>query len=187
MPVESLVFEGSDGLILTGNLGDVMKESARAALSFIRSKAADFGLAEEDFRKKTVHIHVPEGAIPKDGPSAGITLVASLLSAFRGVPLEPGRAMTGEITLTGRILPIGGVKEKVLAAHRSAMRTIILPEGNRKDLDDIPAEVQEVTTFVFVTEVEEALAALFASKALAPKPKRRTAATNKGQPRRHGV
>jgi len=179
LPVESLVFEGSDGLILTGNLGDVMKESARAALSFIRSKAADFGLAEEDFRKKTVHIHVPEGAIPKDGPSAGITLIASLLSAFKGVPLEPGRAMTGEITLTGRVLPIGGVKEKVLAAHRSAMRTIILPEGNRKDLDDIPAEVQEVTSFVFVTEVEEALAALFADKALEPKAKRRTAAANK--------
>jgi ATP-dependent Lon protease len=179
LPVESLVFEGSDGLILTGNLGDVMKESARAALSFIRSKAADFGLAEEDFRKKTVHIHVPEGAIPKDGPSAGITLIASLLSAFRGVPLEPGRAMTGEITLTGRVLPIGGVKEKVLAAHRSAMRTIILPEENRKDLDDIPAEVQEVTSFVFVTEVEEALAALFADKALAPKAKRRTPTVKK--------
>ena len=182
LPVESLVFEGTEGLILTGNLGDVMKESARAALSFIRSKAADFGLAEEDFHKKTVHIHVPEGAIPKDGPSAGITLIASLLSAFRGVSLESGRAMTGEITLTGRVLPIGGVKEKVLAAHRSAIRTIILPEGNRKDLDDIPAEVREVTTFVFVTEVEEALVALFADKALAPKAKRRMPPTAKERP-----
>jgi ATP-dependent Lon protease len=170
LPVEALVFEGDEGLILTGNLGDVMKESARAALSFIRSKAADFGLGEEDFRKKTVHIHVPEGAIPKDGPSAGITLVASLVSAFTKVHLEPGRAMTGEITLTGRILPIGGVKEKVLAAHRNSIFTVILPEANRKDLDDIPPEVQEVMCFVFVSNAAEALEALFPKGTVGPKP-----------------
>ena len=145
-----------------------MKESARAALSFIRSKAADFGLVEEDFRKKTVHVHVPEGAIPKDGPSAGITLVASLVSAFTKVHLEPGRAMTGEITLTGRILPIGGVKEKVLAAHRSSIFTVILPEANRKDLDDIPPEVQEVMRFIFVSNAAEALEALFPKGAVWP-------------------
>ena len=161
LPVEALVFEGDEGLILTGNLGDVMKESARAALSFIRSKAADFGLVDEDFRKRTVHVHVPEGAIPKDGPSAGITLVASLASAFTGVPLEPGWAMTGEITLTGRILPIGGVKEKVLAAHRSSIFSVLLPEGNRKDLDDIPQEVQDVMRFAFVSTAAEALEVLF--------------------------
>jgi ATP-dependent Lon protease len=169
LPVEALVFEGDEGLLLTGNLGDVMKESARAALSFIRSKAADFGLGEEDFRKKTVHVHVPEGAIPKDGPSAGITLVASLVSAFAKAPLEPGRAMTGEITLTGRILPIGGVKEKVLAAHRNSIFVVLLPEGNRKDLDDIPPEVKAAMTFVFVSSAAEALAALFAKGAIGPK------------------
>jgi ATP-dependent Lon protease len=161
LPVEALVFEGDEGLILTGNLGDVMKESARAALSFIQSKASDFGLGDQDFRKRTVHIHVPEGAIPKDGPSAGITLVASLVSAFIGTPLEPGWAMTGEITLTGRILPIGGVKEKVLAAHRSSILSVLLPEGNRKDLDEVPTEVQDVMHFSFVSTAAEALECLF--------------------------
>jgi ATP-dependent Lon protease len=165
LPVEALVFEGDGGLILTGNLGDVMKESARAALSFIRSKASDFGLREQDFHKKTVHVHVPEGAIPKDGPSAGITLVASLVSALTKTPLVPGWAMTGEITLTGRILAIGGVKEKVLAAHRSSIFSVLLPEGNRKDLDDIPPEVKEVMTFLFVSKASEALEALFPPKA----------------------
>ena len=169
LPVEALVFEGDEGLILTGNLGDVMKESARAALSYIRSKAADFGLGEEDFRKKTVHVHVPEGAIPKDGPSAGITLVASLLSAFTKKPLVPGRAMTGEITLTGRVLPIGGVKEKVLAAHRNSIFHVLLPEGNRKDLDDIPAEVKEVMHFTFVPNATVALEALFPSGDVVPR------------------
>jgi ATP-dependent Lon protease len=174
LPVEALVFEGDDGLILTGNLGDVMKESARAALSFIRSKAADFGLGEEDFHKKTVHVHVPEGAIPKDGPSAGITLVASIVSALTRISLVPGRAMTGEITLTGRILPIGGVKEKVLAAHRTAIFTVLLPEGNRKDLDDIPAEVKDAMSFVFVSNAAEALEALFPKGAMGPKAPART-------------
>jgi ATP-dependent Lon protease len=169
LPVEALVFEGEEGLILTGNLGDVMKESARASLSFIRSKAADFGLGEADFRKKTVHVHVPEGAIPKDGPSAGITLVASLVSAFTQKPLVPGSAMTGEITLTGRILPIGGVKEKVLAAHRNSIFSVLLPEGNRKDLDDIPAEVKDVMRFTFVSNAAEALEALFPEGAIVPK------------------
>jgi ATP-dependent Lon protease len=183
LPVEALVFEGDEGLILTGNLGDVMKESARAALSFIRSKAADFGLGEEDFRKKTVHIHVPEGAIPKDGPSAGITLVASLVSAFTGVPLEPGRAMTGEITLTGRILPIGGVKEKVLAAHRSSILTILLPEGNRKDLDDIPLEVKDVVRFIFMSNAAEGIEALFPKGAIVPK-RRAIARKKKSESRR---
>lgn len=173
LPVEALVFEGDEGLLLTGNLGDVMKESARAALSFIRSKASDFGLVEQDFRKRTVHVHVPEGAIPKDGPSAGITLVASLVSAFTQRALIPGRAMTGEITLTGRILPIGGVKEKVLAAHRNSIFSVVLPEGNRKDLDDIPAEVKDAMSFTFVSIVAEALGALFPAGAIRPSSSRR--------------
>ncbi|MDA8424710.1 MAG: endopeptidase La, partial [Treponema sp.] len=181
LPVEALLFEGEEGLILTGNLGDVMKESARAALSFIRSRAADFGLAESDFRKRVVHVHVPEGAIPKDGPSAGVTLIASMLSAFTGKCLEPDRAMTGEITLTGRVLAIGGVKEKVLAAHRNAIGTVLLPEGNRKDLEDIPAELRESTRFVFVSTVTEALAELFpsgASKEGAPSKRKAPAASS---------
>ena len=181
LPVEALVYQGDEGLILTGNLGDVMKESAKAALSFIRAKAADFGLGEGDFRKRTVHVHVPEGAIPKDGPSAGITLVACLVSAFTGVPLEAGRAMTGEITLTGRILPIGGVKEKVLAAHRSKIPTVLLPEGNRKDLEDIPAEVKEVTKFVFVSTASEAIATLFPKGSIGPGGKRNRAGAVKAK------
>jgi ATP-dependent Lon protease len=172
LPVESLVFEGTEGLILTGNLGDVMKESARAALSFIRYKASDFGLGEDDFHKKTVHVHVPEGAIPKDGPSAGVTLVASLLSALLEAPLRAGIAMTGEITLTGKVLPVGGVKEKILAAHRGKIGTVILPEGNRKDLDDVPSEVMADTKFIFASTAAEVLSALFQEGAI--KPRRRT-------------
>ncbi|MDP3176858.1 MAG: endopeptidase La, partial [Spirochaetaceae bacterium] len=183
LPVESLVFDGEEGLILTGNLGDVMKESARAALSFIRSRGPDFGLAAADFQKRTVHIHVPEGAIPKDGPSAGITLVASLVSAFTGESLRPLTAMTGEITLTGRVLPVGGLKEKVLAARRNGIVTIILPEGNRKDLDEIPAEVRDATEFIAVQNVTDALAALFpnGSKKIHP-PRARSPKTTKSAP-----
>ena len=161
LPVETSAFEGEGELILTGNLGDVMKESARAALSYIESRAPSFGLSPSDFRRKTLHIHVPEGAIPKDGPSAGITLAASLLSALTGVPVLPGFAMTGEITLTGRVLPIGGVKEKLLAAHRNKFSKVLLPEGNRKDMDDVPREVSTDTELVFVATMEEALKALF--------------------------
>jgi ATP-dependent Lon protease len=176
LPVESAVFDGDEGLILTGNLGDVMKESARAALTYIRSRAGDFGLDERNFFKKTVHIHVPEGAIPKDGPSAGITLAASLLSAFTGHSLLPGRAMTGEITLTGRILPVGGVKEKLLAAHRNKIETVVLPAQNRKDLDDLPAEVRENLRFVFAENVADLVTELFPSGAFDPKPKKRASA-----------
>ncbi|HRY73379.1 MAG TPA: endopeptidase La [Spirochaetia bacterium] len=176
LPVESAVFEGSEGLILTGNLGDVMKESARAALTYLRSRAADYGLSEADFRKKSVHIHVPEGAIPKDGPSAGVTLAASLVSAFTGMPLTPGRAMTGEITLTGRVLPVGGVKEKILAAHRNKIQTVVLPKGNAKDLDELPKEVREELDFVFAETAADLLPALFPAgafgKKAAAKPRR---------------
>jgi ATP-dependent Lon protease len=170
LPVEALSFSGDEGLILTGNLGDVMKESARAALSFIRSKASEMGLAEADFRKRVLHIHVPEGAIPKDGPSAGITLVASLVSALTGRAIEPGFAMTGEITLTGRVLPVGGVKEKVLAAKRNSIGRVLLPVANRKDLDELPAEVLDTTEFLFVSSAAEALAILFPARKRASAP-----------------
>ena len=161
LPIEAASFSGDEGLILTGNLGDVMKESARAALTYIRAHAANFGLAEKLFVKKAIHIHVPEGAIPKDGPSAGIALTAALLSALSGTSLRSGIAMTGEITLTGRILAIGGVKEKVLAAHRNGIAAIVLPGGNRKDLEDIPREVRDSTELFFVETIDEAVAKLF--------------------------
>ncbi|MCX7025360.1 MAG: endopeptidase La [Spirochaetes bacterium] len=164
LPVEASVFEGEGDLILTGNLGDVMKESARAAISWIESHAGEFGLKYDDFKRRTIHIHVPEGAIPKDGPSAGITLVACVLSALTGLPLEAGWAMTGEITLTGRMLAIGGVKEKVLAAHRSGMKRVLLPEPNRKDLDDVPAEVRNDLEFNFVDSISGGLALLFSGR-----------------------
>jgi len=137
-----------------------MKESARAALTYLRSRAASFGLSADDFKGRTLHVHVPEGSIPKDGPSAGITLAAAILSALRGRPLEPGWAMTGEITLTGRLLAIGGVKEKVLAAHRNKLVKVLLPEANRKDLEDIPPEVRKDVVFSFSAEVCDALALL---------------------------
>ncbi len=161
LPIEASLFAGDDGLILTGNLGDVMKESARAAFTYIKSRAADFGLSESSFAHRAIHIHVPEGAIPKDGPSAGLALAATMLSAFSGLGLKSGLAMTGEITLTGRVLPVGGVKEKILAAHRNGIRVVFLPDGNRPDLEDVPKEVLESTQFIFSRTIADALLGLF--------------------------
>ena len=161
LPVEASVLEGSGELILTGSLGDVMKESAKTAHSFIRAHSKDFDLPETFPTKTDIHVHVPEGAIPKDGPSAGITLITAMLSALTGQPVREKVAMTGEITLTGRVLAIGGVKEKVLAAHRNKISTILLPEKNRKDIDDFPREVSSALDFKFVDSAEEALKFLF--------------------------
>ena len=160
LPVEASVLTGSGELILTGSLGDVMKESAKAAHSFLRAHAEEFHLPEDFPQKMDIHIHVPEGAIPKDGPSAGITLTAALLSALTGVPLREKVAMTGEITLTGRVLAIGGVKEKVLAAHRNKMTTVLLPEANRKDTAELPREVTSQMDFVYTASLKEGLAYL---------------------------
>ena len=156
--VEATSMPGKAELILTGSLGDVMKESARAALSYIEAHAADFGIAAEAFENRTIHIHVPSGAIPKDGPSAGVTMVTALVSLLTGKPAKRGVAMTGEITLTGRVLAIGGLKEKVLAAHRAGVRRIVAPERNRDDLEDIPENVRKELEFTFVNEAAEALA-----------------------------
>jgi ATP-dependent Lon protease len=161
LPVEALVFEGNGELLLTGSLGDVMKESARTAFSFIRSQSQKFRLPRDFERDRDIHIHVPEGAIPKDGPSAGITIAAALVSAFSGISLNPGFAMTGEITLAGRLLPIGGVKEKALAAHRNGMKTVLLPEENRKDVEELPEEVTKSMEFHFAENVADALRILF--------------------------
>ena len=161
LPVEAALIEGKGELTLTGSLGDVMKESARTALSFIRSSYETFGLKKNFYEEKSIHIHVPEGAIPKDGPSAGITITAALLSIFKNKPVRKSTAMTGEITLTGRILPIGGLKEKTLAAYRNKMTDVLLPEGNRKDYDELPSEVTTALDFHFVSTAEEAYNFLF--------------------------
>jgi ATP-dependent Lon protease len=161
LPIEVAIIEGGGDLILTGSLGDVMKESARTAQSFIRAHYRKFALNPNFQKGVDVHIHVPEGAIPKDGPSAGITIAAALLSAFTGTPVAPGFAMTGEITLTGRLLAIGGVKEKVLAAHRNKMLRVLMPEANRKDIVELPREVKSQMEFVFADSALDALLQLF--------------------------
>ena len=156
--VEATHMPGKPELILTGSLGDVMKESARAALSYVEAHFADFGIAPNAFDNQILHIHVPSGAIPKDGPSAGVTMVTALVSLLTDKPAKRGVAMTGEITLTGRVLAIGGLKEKVLAAHRAGVRRIIAPERNRDDLEDIPDNVRTDLEFIFINEAREALA-----------------------------
>jgi ATP-dependent Lon protease len=161
LPVEVALLDGKGELILTGSLGDVMKESARTALSFIQAHYRAFGLERERVMNANIHIHVPEGAIPKDGPSAGITLTAAILSALKGVSLKTGYAMTGEITLTGRLLPVGGIKEKLLAAHRNSIKTVLMPEENRKDIEDLPKEVVSTMDFFFTDTVKDALLELF--------------------------
>jgi len=156
--VEVTTMPGKAELILTGSLGDVMKESARAALSYIEAHASEFGIQPDAFENRTIHIHVPSGAIPKDGPSAGVTMVTALVSLLTNKPAKRNVAMTGEITLTGRVLAIGGLKEKVLAAHRAGVRTIVAPERNRDDLEDIPDKVRNELQFTFINDAAEALA-----------------------------
>ena len=155
--VEATTMPGRGRLILTGHLGAVMKESAQAALSWARSRSADFGFNTAAFGDLDVHVHVPEGAIPKDGPSAGITMATAILSVLTGRPVKRSLAMTGEITLRGNVLPIGGVKEKVLAARRADIRTVILPEANRRNLEDVPKLFRKGLRFVFVSEVTQVL------------------------------
>ncbi len=155
--VEATKMRGEKGLTLTGQLGDVMKESAQAALAYVRSKAKEFGIDEDFFEKNDIHIHVPAGAIPKDGPSAGITMLIALVSLLTNKPVRNDVAMTGEITLRGLVLPVGGVKEKVLAAMRAGIRTIILPEKNEKDLEEIPERVRKEMTFKYIQRMDEAV------------------------------
>jgi ATP-dependent Lon protease len=155
--VEATLMRGKGSLILTGQLGDVMKESAQAALSFIRSKSKELGIHPDIYSKNDIHIHVPAGAIPKDGPSAGITMACSIASALTGIPVRKEVAMTGEITLRGRVLPIGGLKEKILAAKAAGIKTILLPKRNEKDLEEIPKHIQKDLRLVFVETTEEVL------------------------------
>jgi ATP-dependent Lon protease len=157
LAVEATIMEGKGRPILTGKLGDVMQESAQAAMSYVRSRSSQFGLPKDFYRNLDIHVHVPEGAIPKDGPSAGITICTSIVSALTRVPVRCDVAMTGEITLRGKILPIGGVKEKLLAAHRMGLRTILLPKDNEKDLADIPQEILASLTVHLVETMDEVL------------------------------
>jgi ATP-dependent Lon protease len=157
LSIEVSVTPGKGKLILTGKLGDVMKESAQAAFSYIRSRAEELQIDRDFHEKNDVHIHVPEGAVPKDGPSAGITMATALISALTGKPVRKEVGMTGEITLRGRVLPIGGLKEKTLSAHRAGLTKIIAPKDNEKDLDDIPESVRNELTFVLVSHLDEVL------------------------------
>jgi ATP-dependent Lon protease len=157
LATEATLMAGKGKLTLTGKLGDVMQESAQAAMSYVRSRAQLFGIPKDFYRQLDLHIHVPEGAIPKDGPSAGITMATSLVSVLTQIPVRSDVAMTGEITLRGKVLPIGGVKEKLLAAHRVGIRTIILPKDNQKDLADIPRAILQDFTVHFVENMDEVL------------------------------
>jgi ATP-dependent Lon protease len=149
--------KGTNRLILTGQLGDVMKESAQAAVSFIRTNAARLGLPETDFEGQDFHIHIPAGAIPKDGPSAGVTMLTAMVSFLTRRRVLKDLAMTGEITLRGQVLPVGGIKEKVLAAHRAGIKTILMPKENQKDLEDIPKKVQKEIEFHFMDRMMDVL------------------------------
>jgi ATP-dependent Lon protease len=162
--VETNTMKGKGGITLTGQLGDVMKESAQAALGLIRSRAEDFGISEEVFEKQDIHVHFPAGAVPKDGPSAGITMATAIISRLTGIPIRKEVAMTGEITLTGRVLPIGGLKEKALAAMRHGITTIIIPDKNKKDLEDIPEEFRETLKFIPVKTIDEVLLVALSGK-----------------------
>ncbi|MBI3118841.1 MAG: endopeptidase La, partial [Candidatus Hydrogenedentes bacterium] len=159
--IETSTMKGKGKLSLTGRLGEVMKESAEAAYTFIRAHAKELGVSPDFYKNLDLHVHVPEGAIPKDGPSAGVALIASMLSALTQKAPKSPLAMTGEITLLGRVLPVGGIKEKVMAAHRSGLRHVVLPRENEKDFPDIPQEIRKDFTFTLVDEVSDALAAVF--------------------------
>ena len=157
--IEATEMPGKRGFQVTGQLGQVMEESARAALSYVRSKSDELELPQNFFDEHDIHLHVPAGAIPKDGPSAGVTMATALASLFSGKPIRSDVAMTGEITLRGQVLPVGGVKEKVLAAHRAGVKSVILPAHNKNDLEDLPPEVRDSMEFVFVERVEQVIAA----------------------------
>ena len=162
--VETTTTRGKGGIMLTGQLGDVMKESGQAALGLIKWRAEDFGIDEEVFFETDIHVHFPQGAIPKDGPSAGITMASAIISRLTGIPIRKDVAMTGEITLTGRVLPIGGLKEKALAAMRHGIKTIVIPDKNKKDLEDIPEEYRAKLEFIPVKTIDDVLDVVLTEK-----------------------
>jgi ATP-dependent Lon protease len=170
LPVESTRFDGSGELVMTGNLGDVMKESARIALSYLRSVQAQYNYLVKDIGKTDFHIHVPEGAIPKDGPSAGVAIAVSLLSTLCQKPPRPDIAMTGELTLTGRVLPIGGLKEKLLAAIRNGMEKVLLPCDNRSEWEELDRDIKNALAVEFVETAAGAFNLLFDKSVLRAPP-----------------
>ena len=161
LDIEVTTYPGKGGLVLTGKLGDVMKESAQAAFSYVKAHASEYQISQETLEKNDIHIHVPEGAVPKDGPSAGVTLTTALVSALSNRPVDSHIGMTGEITLRGSVLPIGGLREKSIAAHRSGLRKIYIPEENERDIEDIPQEVRDELVIVPVKHVSEILNTIF--------------------------
>jgi len=180
--IEATRVPGSGKLILTGQLGDVMKESAQAALSLVKARASTLGVDHASFEKSDIHLHVPAGAQPKDGPSAGVTMATALVSLISGRPVRPDIAMTGEITLRGLVLPVGGIKEKTLAAHRSGLKTVILPRRNEADLEDLPEEVRKDLKFIFVDSIDEVLrSALEPAEKVKPKRKKGGNASQNGK------
>ena len=157
LSIEVNVMEGTGKVELTGSLGDVMKESAMTAISYVRSASKKLKISDTFYKTKDIHIHVPQGAVPKDGPSAGITIATAVASALSETPVRRDVAMTGEVTLRGRVLPIGGLKEKSLAAYRAGIKTIIIPEDNKKDIDDIPEEIRNEMSFVPVGSMDNVI------------------------------
>jgi ATP-dependent Lon protease len=168
--IEATLLPGGAGLTITGQLGEVMQESARAARSYLWSHASEFGIPPEMFKSYGVHLHVPAGAIPKDGPSAGVAITAALASLMTGRRVSHNTSMTGEITLSGLVFPVGGIKEKVLAAHRAGIRRIILPSRNEADIEEIPAEVRAELEIVLVSRISEVLDAALEKLVANPPP-----------------
>ena len=162
--IEASIMEGTGKMVMTGKLGDVMQESVQAALTYIRARAEQFGLPKNFYKEIDIHVHVPEGAIPKDGPSAGIAMATSIASALMKKKVRSDMAMTGEITLRGRVLPIGGLKEKILAAHRGNIKMVIIPKDNEKDLAEVPQNVQNALKIIFVDHIDEVLKIAFDEK-----------------------
>jgi len=157
LSVETIVMPGKGKLTLTGQLGDVMQESGKAALTYARSRATKFKIDSKFYENCDIHVHIPEGAVPKDGPSAGITMATSLISSLTDIPIRKDVAMTGEITLRGKVLPVGGLKEKILAAYQSGIKTIIIPKDNFKNLEDLPNDIKKRLKFIMVNNIDEVL------------------------------
>jgi ATP-dependent Lon protease len=183
MFVEIAVLEGKGGLQITGQVGDVMQESAQAAMTYLKSRGPLLGIDPDVFERLDVHMHLPETAVPKDGPSAGITMTAALISAFTGRPIHKDVSMTGEITLRGRVLPVGGVREKILAAHRAGIKTVIIPEKNVKDLVDVPKKAQHDLKIIPVKHMDEVLQIAIAPEPVIepPRPRKRPNADDGGE------
>jgi ATP-dependent Lon protease len=179
--IEATRMPGGKGFQITGSVGNIMQESARAALSYVRSRADQIGLDTDFFEKSDIHLHIPAGAQPKDGPSAGVTMATALTSLLCGCPVRPDVGMTGEITLRGQVLPVGGIKEKVLAAHRIGLNTVVLPSRNEADLEDLPEEVLKGMKFIFAETVEDVLNAALEKKPKSRKRKKRPLAESESQ------